>query len=244
VFVHGFGTDRHAWDAVAAAFGAEHRLVTFDNAGTRDAAPGSFAQHRYLDLQGYVADTLAILDALGIRGAVLVGHSMGAMIAALCAIARPDCCAKLVMIGASPHYLDAPGYSGGISAADLNAIYSAINGAYADWARDLAPRAMANPDRPQLASRFAEQLLAIPAERAYTVLCSIFQSDYREDVARITQPTLLIQSRDDLFVPASVAEFLREKIPHSTLVHIDAEGHLPHVSAPRAVIDAMRTFLA
>jgi sigma-B regulation protein RsbQ len=103
---------------------------------------------------------------------------------------------------------------------------------------------MANDDRPHLARDFAADLKSIPADRALTVLCSIFQSDHREDVARLVQPTLLVQSRDDAAVPLEVAEFLHRTIPRSRLQVIDAAGHLPHVSAPHAVIASNRGFLA
>ena len=83
--------------------------MRFDNAGAGRADPAAFVASRYLNLGGYADDLLAVCAAAGVRDAVLVGHSIGAMICALAAIREPKRFSKLVMIGASPRYLDAPG---------------------------------------------------------------------------------------------------------------------------------------
>lgn len=244
VFVHGFGTDQTAWQAVATAFREDFRIVLLDNVGAGKSAPDAFVQHRYLNLHAYAADLLDICTALGLADAILVGHSAGAMSCVLAAIQRPACFSRLILIGASPRYLDAPDYRGGFSKADLDAIYSAIPGHFAEWADAFAPLAMANPEQPELARYFAETIKSIPAEQALTVLCSIFQSDHRADVGRLDRPTLLIQSREDVAVPRQVADFLHRQIHGSVLQVIAATGHLPHVSRPEAVIAAMRDFIA
>ena len=57
-------------------------------------------------------------------------------------------------------------------------------------------------------------------------------------------PTLIVQSRVDYFVPLAVAEYLQRQIAGSELAVIDAEGHLPHISAPDALISVMQRFMA
>ena len=242
VFAHGFGTDQRAGDAVAAAVEADWRIVRFDHAGAGRSAPGAFVQHRYVSLDGYVDDLVAICDALALRDAVMVGHSVGAMIGLLASIARPRGFSKLVLVGASPRYLDDEGYRGGFAKADLDAIYSSLMKGYSAWADAFAPLAIGNPERPELARRFADALKAIAPERALTVLYSIFQSDHRADLRKVSHPTLILQSRDDAVVPMAVAEYLHREIRGSKLVLMQASGHLPHVSAPQAVIDALRAF--
>jgi sigma-B regulation protein RsbQ len=89
-------------------------------------------QHRYLSLDRYVTDLLEVLEALTVMRAVLVGHSVGAMICALAPRRSPDRVARLVLIAASPRYLDEPGYRGGFTAADLQGLYSAVPRGYAE----------------------------------------------------------------------------------------------------------------
>lgn len=244
VFVHGFGTEQSVWGEVAAAFADQYRLVLFDNVGAGRSLPEAFVQHRYLGLHQYASDLLDIGSTLQLRDAILVGHSLGAMIGVLAAIKVPARFAKLVLIGASPRYLDDGDYHGGFTMPALNDLYQAVMLDYAGWADRFASSAMANEHQPNLARRFAATMKTIPKERALTVLCSIFQSDHRAEVSRIDRPTLLIQASDDIAVPLEVAEFLHRTINGSRLTLIDATGHLPHVSAPQQVIAAMRDFLA
>jgi sigma-B regulation protein RsbQ len=243
LFVHGFGTDQTAWAEVAGAFAADYRLVLLDNVGAGRSDPEAFVQVRYLNLRGYARDLLDVCEALDLQDAVLIGHSVGAMIGALAAIEAPRRIAKLVMIGGSPRYLDDRDYHGGFTRAGLDQLYAEVTRSYAGWAKSFAPIAMGNPDRPHLAGYFADSLQTVPAAHALTILCSIFQSDHRADLARITQPTLIVQSTEDAAVPRAVAEYLRDHIRGGRLSIIEATGHLPHVSAPAEVVAAIADFV-
>lgn len=245
VFVHGLGTDQTAWADVAAAFKDDFRIVLFDNAGAGRSIPEAFVQHRYLNLRTYAKDLIEICEALAVRDAIVVGHSAGAMIGVLAAIEAPLHFSKLVLIGASPRYLNdaESGYRGGFSDTDLKEIYRAVALNFPEWADRYAPMAMGNPGRPSLARHFAEGLKAIPHRHALTVLCSIFQSDHRADLPKLAKPTLLLQTQADLAVPMEVAEYLHREIRGSRLAVVEATGHFPHLSAPDAVITAMRDFV-
>lgn len=243
LFIPGFGTDQRAWQGVASAFAEEYRLVLFDNAGTGRAAPEAFIQSKYLNLNTYADDVLDICKALELANVILVGHSVGSMIAVLVAIKQPALVAKLIVIGASPRYLNDVDYYGGFSEKDLSAVYSAISMDFDNWLDHFSRQAMDNPQKPSLARYFAESIRAIPRDQILTTLCAIFQSDHRDDLEKLNQPTLIIQAKEDVFVPLEVAEYLHASIPNSQLIVINACGHLPHISAPLGVITAIRNFL-
>lgn len=243
VFVHGFGTDQTAWQQVTEAFFDDFKMVLFDNVGAGQSAPEAFIQHRYLNLRQYADDLLAICAELSLKGIILVGHSVGGMIGLLATIKAPALASRLIMIGASPRYRNDGNYFGGFSDGDLAQIYSTIAQHHAEWTDHFAALAMANADRPYLAEYFAATLKSIPAKQTLTVLCSIFQSDHRQDLALVATPTLLIQSRKDVAVPLAVAQYLHQHIRDSQLAIIDAEGHFPHISAPAEVVASNRNFL-
>lgn len=243
VFVHGFGTDQTAWDAVYPAFAADWRIVRLDNAGAGGAEREGFEESRYLKLDRYADEMLEVADALQLRDAVLVGHSVGGMIGILSAIRAPDWFSRLVLIGASPRYLNDAGYPGGLSNHDVRDVYEAIQADHQEWTMNYSRLAMQNPDQPELSRSFAKSLRRIPTERVLTVLHSILQSDYRAELPKLAVPTLIIQSQSDPFVPMAVAEYLRRTIRGSRLELIEAHGHLPHISAPETVVAAIRRFL-
>lgn len=243
VFVHGFGTDQTAWRDVSAPFLADFRVILLDNVGAGQSPPEAFVQHHYLDLQRYASDLLEICTVLQVKDAVLVCHSVGAMIGVLAATQQSKHFSRLVLIGASPRYLNDVGYHGGFTEDDLNGLYSAMRTSYSEWADQFAPTVMQNEDRPTLAQHFAATIKSIPPDRALTVLCAIFQSDHRADVQKLRLPTLLIHANDDRAVPMDVANYLHKNIPGSELVVIPVSGHLPHISAPAEVLAVMRGFV-
>lgn len=55
--------------------------------------------------------------------------------------------------------------------------------------------------------------------------------------------TLVLQCRDDVLAPREVGAYVRDHIPGSQLVLLDAAGHCPNLSAPAEVVSAMRPFL-
>ena len=243
VFVHGFGTDQHAWEAVAKAFSRDFRIVLLDNVGAGASAPEAFVQHRYLNLQQYAKDLIEVCQALEIEQAIVVGHSVGGMIALLAALEAPVLFAKLVLLGSSPRYLDEAGYQGGFSKADIANVYDSVVADYSAWVDSIAPLAMMNADRPQLTRHFSDSLKAIPKDRALTILCAILQSDHRQSLHQLEIPTLIVQTASDYAVPLAIGEYLQQHIPNSHLAVIDAEGHLPHVSVPEKVLAAMMPFI-
>ena len=125
VFIHGFGSDQSVWQEIAATFLQHYRLVLLDNVGAGQSIPDAFVQSQYLNLNAYAADVLDVCNALAVKNLILVGHSVGGMIAVLAAIKQPDLISKVILIGASPRYINDVDYFGGFSQQDLSELYSA-----------------------------------------------------------------------------------------------------------------------
>lgn len=245
VFVHGFGTDQSAWKEVAAPFMPDFRIVLLDNVGAGQSDPDYFVlhQHRYLNINGYANDLLDVCKALNLVDAIAIGHSAGGTACLLAAVKEPKRFSKVALIGASPRYLDDEGYRGGFTKDDIAAIYRSVTVNYSSWLKSFASAMMANPGRPDFTQRFIDSIREIPKEHMLITLCAILQSDHRSEVGKLAKPTLIIQTRVDSAVPLEVAQYLHRNIRNSQLRFIDAEGHLPHMSAAAEVIAALRDFL-
>ncbi|MFC7432607.1 MULTISPECIES: alpha/beta fold hydrolase [unclassified Agrococcus] len=92
VGVHGITANHRSFHGLADRLGM--RLVALDlrGRGRSRALPGPY------DLDALAADVAAALDALAISRAIVVGHSMGAFVAARLAASRPDLVASLVLV--------------------------------------------------------------------------------------------------------------------------------------------------
>jgi pimeloyl-ACP methyl ester carboxylesterase len=92
--IHGITSTSRSWLATAGALGDVASLAAVDlrGRGGSHQLPGPFG------IAAHVRDMVAVLDALGLGRAIVVGHSLGAYIAAALAIAHPDRVAALVLV--------------------------------------------------------------------------------------------------------------------------------------------------
>ncbi len=97
VFVHGFGCARSDWDNQVAHFSPRHETVAVD-LGAHGTSPGG-PEHRRLDTHGN--NLAALLDALQLAPAVLVGHSMGCRVVMQAAMLRPTQVKGLILVDGS-----------------------------------------------------------------------------------------------------------------------------------------------
>lgn len=243
VFSHGYGADQTAWRRVAPAFERDHRVILFDHVGCGGAASGAGDAEKYSHLRGYAADLREICDALSVRDAVYVGHSVAGMLGVLAGNEAPHLFSRLAMIGASPRYLNDAGYTGGFTREDIESLLDMIDTNYLGWSSSMAPALIADPDRPDLAEELARTLARADPESARRFARATFFADCREDLAKVTQPALLLQCKNDVIVPLPAAEYLRDHLERCTLRILGAAGHFPQLSAPAEVIAEIRQFL-
>lgn len=246
VFGHGFGTDQTAFGLITPAFEQDYRVLLYDNAGSTSGDEADFRHAHYNTLYAYAADLEGILDECGEKNVTFVGHSMSGMIGLLTAIRRPELFDRLVLLAASPRYLNdaAHHYTGGFTQDALDGLYAAMQGNYQAWASGFSALVAANPDQPGLAANFAATLHSLRPDIALAVARTIFQSDHRMALPQVQHPVLLVHTQEDVAVPAAVATYMQSHIAGSKLLTIDAMGHLPHCSAPEAVIAAIQPFIS
>jgi sigma-B regulation protein RsbQ len=244
ILAHGFGSDQTAWRYQIPELQTRYRIVLFDHVGAGKSDFDAYSPRRYSSLYSYAEDLLDLCAVLKLNQCGLVGHSVSGMVSLLAALVEPDRFSKLIFISASPRYLNDVGYMGGFEQTDLDALYAAMSSNYYAWASGFAPIAMRNPDKPELATEFANTLAAIRPDIAQAVARVIFQSDHRADLPKLKVPTFILQASDDVAVPMQVGQYMAAKIPKSQYIPIDATGHLPHLSAPDTVSRAIAKCLS
>ncbi|HET9771339.1 MAG TPA: alpha/beta hydrolase [Acidimicrobiia bacterium] len=243
VFAHGFGCDQNMWRFVTPAFEDEYRIVLFDLVGLGGSDWSAYDPARYGSLDGYAADVLEICVALDLHDVVFVGHSVSAMIGALAAVEEPDRFARLVMVGPSPRYINDGDYVGGFSQADIESLLESLDSNYLGWSSAMAPVIMGNPEHPHLGAELTASFCRADPEIAKRFARATFLSDNRADLERLKVPTLVLQCSDDVIAPRAVGEYVHDRIPGSEIIHLQATGHCPNLSAPEETVEAIRAFL-
>jgi sigma-B regulation protein RsbQ len=102
---------------------------------------------------------------------------------------------------------------------------------------------MGTPDHPEQASELTNSFCRADPDIARQFARVTFLSDNRDDLRRVTVPTLILQCAEDVIAPAAVGRYVHEAIAPSTFVELSATGHCPHLSAPEETVAAMRAFL-
>jgi sigma-B regulation protein RsbQ len=218
--------------------------VRFDYVGCGKSDLSAYDPARYRTLDGMAQDILDVVEALDLRGVVLVGHSVSSVIGALAINRAPERFAALVMIGPSPRYINDPPYVGGFERPDIEGLLDTMDRNYIGWANFLGPVVMGNADRPELAEELVTSFCSTDPVVARHFAEATFFADNRDDLADVSVPTLVLQCSQDLIAPQSVGEFVAASIPTSTLRYMRATGHCPHMSHPEETIALIREFLA
>jgi sigma-B regulation protein RsbQ len=244
VFIHGFGCDQTMWRFLAPVYEDRFRIVTYDLVGSGQSDLSAYDRDKYASLHGHAADLLELLDAVSPEPAVLVGHSVGATIGMLAAIAAPQRIKAQVMVGPSPCYINDGDYVGGFNRSDIDGLIDAMDEDYLGWSRSVAPMIMGAPNQPQLSEELAARFRHNEPAIARHFARATFYSDHRADVPRSTAPSLILQCSDDLIAPREVGDWLQRHLPNSSLRVVRNVGHCPHMSAPTESSRAIDAFLA
>jgi 3-oxoadipate enol-lactonase/4-carboxymuconolactone decarboxylase len=229
VLLNAIGTDMTIWDAVVPLLLPYFQVLRFDarGHGASDAPTGDYS------LEMLAHDVIAVMDDAKVPQAVIVGVSLGGMIAMETALRFSDRVIGLALICTSAS-LDR-----GLWTERVESVHKGGVAAIADAAmtRFLSPKfATSHPDR---AAAVRRTLLTTQGYAG--AAAAIRDGELRDRVATITAPTVIVSGNQDVslpFVPHS--EMLLASIGGAAGVRIDS-GHLAPLEAPQAVAQAIRS---
>lgn len=244
VFAHGFGCDQQMWRFVAPAFESSHRTVLFDHIGCGRSDLKAYDAARHASLDGYAEDLVGILQALDLRDAIVVGHSVSAMIALLASLRAPAHVGQLVLVGPSPRYLNDDGYHGGFERQDIDGLLDLMDSNLLGWADFLAPTVMGPQADPHRTQELRESFCAGDPYISRRFATATFLADNRADLERVRVPALIIHCADDAIAPLAVGRYTHERLRGSELAVLDASGHCPHMTHPEQTVALIRSYLA
>jgi len=196
------------------------RLVRFDKRGTglSDRPPGM------PPLEVRMEDARAVLDAVGLERAHVMGWSEGGPLAVLLAVAYPGRVQSLVLYGTQACFAHKDDYPWGSEPADAAEISAAIEEAWGDPER--APGIGAQADE-RFMQRWAvyQQAGASPAAAAALIVAN-GQIDVRPLLGSIHVPTLVLSRAGDEIGPPEPARYMAERIPGARFVELSGGQHL------------------
>ena len=244
LFLSETASDGAVWKLYQAPeFARDHRVVIFDYRGTglSGKPSGNYTTNMF------AADAVAVLDALGLEGAVVCGHSMGGRVAQVLALDYPAKVSKLILASSGAAH---PGETG----IPLRIAKEMVEMGYEKYVREhtilVGWTESYVCDHADLIERYLGIRMAnlCPVEFYFRHVLARQQHDTRGRLKEIKVPTLIFVGDDDHFVVSDMshragADMLAKGIPNSRLVVLPGERHSYLFTEPENVHRTIRQFL-
>jgi pimeloyl-ACP methyl ester carboxylesterase len=233
LMIMGFLGNADCWDPIDLIPGLvdDYKVILFDNRGAgRTDYPGNPEEEFTIRLMA--DDAAALLDAIGIEHAHVMGISMGGMIAEELAINHPHKVDKLIL---------ASTYCGGAASVPVpgEAAQNIIElsnelAKKGSWDPDVASKLIPNifteeymAENPGAVDVAIDLILVAPTGLAALIdqVNAILTLDICDQLSKIRSPTLILAGRRDRYIPSDNAQIMAERIPDSSVVYLDNSGH-------------------
>ncbi len=221
--------------------GAFSRVISFDKygIGLSDPAPPGAPP----PIEDWMDDVRAVMDAVGIEQAVLMGAADGGMMAALFAATHPQRVSSLILANSSARLSEAPDYPYGLPESTLEALIDMTEQAWGGPNLMLAtnPSLAEDPEGQQAWARYL-RLAASPAT-AGDVLRALFQVDVRAALPAIQAPTLVLHRRDNPLVSQESGRYLADNIKDAHWVELPGADYGLGLGDVDGLVDEVEEFL-
>ncbi len=238
VLLHGWAMNSAVWERVVKRLSASYRLFLVD-------LPG-MGQSRAV--YPYHLHSLAEAVAEEIPGvSTILGWSLGGLIAQQIALNQPDRVEKLILVGTNPCFVSKPEWPQGIAARHFEQFNQRFEQDFnATLLNFLTLQCMHAKDARATVRQLRTAFAAKPTptqDNLNQALDILLQTDLREEVGRIFQPTLLIHGDRDTLAPVAAAHWLAMHLQRAQLRVIAGAAHAPFLSHADAFCESVEAFM-
>ena len=236
VFIHGLGGTSDIWFAQREALSRHFRVIVYDRSG----CGLSDRRSEGYSIEGWADELAALLDDVEVEASIVVGHSLGSMVAQRFAETYPERTRALVLVGGeaalSPEDRDIlTTRAEVIDERGLSAVVGSwLNSVLAPVTRDT---------NPALAGLLRAMFLANDVGTYVQQAMALRDGDVRPEQGDIRCPTLLLVGDQDPVTPLAWQRAIQAAIPGSTVQVIPESAHMPMLESPAAFNVALREFL-
>lgn len=236
IFLHGVTDSWRAFERVLPLLPSSIRAFAISQRGHGDSSRPD-AGYRFSDFAG---DLVAFLDAMGLRTATVVGHSMGSGVALQFAVEHADRLSGLVLMGAFASFQDA----------GLEEFYRTSVAPLADpidpgFAREWQVSTIARPMAEDHLDTVVVETLKVPARVWQQAFAGFLVTpDFVPSLNRVTVPTLIAWGDQDSYTGREAQDRLVAAIPQARLRVYEGGGHAFHWEDPATFTADLQALLA
>jgi len=234
LLLHPIGLDSSWWQPFAEQLAPRFSVVSMDFRGHGGSAP----VRGEVELTDLAEDAAALLRALGLAPAHVVGLSMGGMVAQYLAIRHPDLVRSLVLLGTASTLPDEARKQmvarGEVARRD--GMRAVLEATIERW---FTPAARSS----ELVKRCEKRLLENDVESWAACWRAISRLDTLSLLKRIKAPALVVTGDKDLSTPPAAARVIADNIPGAAMTLIEGAPHMGPYEFPEAYLAPVVAFL-
>ena len=244
VLISGLGYDLWMWHKMVPGLAEHFQVIAFDSRGVgeTDKPPGPYTA------QMLAEDTAALLEALGIEQASVMGHSMGGYVAQALVLSRPEMVSKLILSATNfggPHHIPVtPEALAVLTDTQSDPIERLRRGIVISTAPGYAE------EHPEIIDEWVTYRIEHPIDPAgYQAQLQIGlalmaeAASFEHKLKDVKVSTLILFGEHDKVVPPGNAELLHKEIAGSTVKILPNAGHFFPFEVPDEAVEAVIEFL-
>lgn len=234
LLLHPIGLDSSWWQPFAERLAPSFCVLSMDFRGHGGSAPVGGE----VELADLADDAAALLRALGLAPAQVVGLSMGGMVAQSLAIRHPDAVRSLALLGTActlPEEARKQMVARG-EAARSGGMRAVLGATLERW---FTPAALGA----EIAKRCEQRLLENDVASWAACWRAISRLDTLSELKRIKSPALVVTGEEDLSTPPAAARMIADNIPSARLAIIEGAPHMGPFECPQTYLAPVAEFL-
>jgi pimeloyl-ACP methyl ester carboxylesterase len=224
LMLHGITDTWRSFEPVLPWLPPDWHVVSMTQRGHGGSSCGSGLRTR-----DFAADAAAMLATLGLRQALVVGHSMGAVNALRLAMDHPALVRGVVAAAAFASFSDKPAFVDFVESQVLTLGAQVPRGLAESFQRDT----LAAPVAPGLLETMVDECLRTPAATWRGAFDALLEDDFSAELHTVDVPVLLPWGDADAFSPEADQQRLERQLPRAARVVYAGAGHALHWEQPR-----------
>ncbi len=249
IFINSLGTDFRIWDGVVDVLKHHGNILRFDKAGhglssdlrftikvvtdANETPPKSKIANRSIvnsSIEHYANDVIGLMDFLNIQKAVIVGLSIGGIIAQYLAIHHAERVERLVLSNTAPKVGSEEGWNTRIEAVKKDGIASIADNIMKVWFSE----DFRNNRRNELLGY--KMMVSNINLQGYIQACEALKiNDLTNEICKINIPTLCFAGTEDGSTTPAQVKAMADLIPNSKFILIEGVGHIPCIEVPELI---------
>jgi non-heme chloroperoxidase len=232
LLLHGVCMSRHFFARNIDALAASHRVVALDFRG-HGASPAIEAGH---SIAQYARDVRALIEHLGLRDVVLMGWSMGSIVAweYQRQFAQDSRLAGVVIVSQGPSDLTQDDWPNGIAEPlELGEWLAAAQDDFRGFFTEFVPAMFKTAPSAEEQAAMVDAICGIDPNAGCVILAGQTLFDVRAAIGGLTTPHLLVWGTDEGVIKQASGTWLDEHLPASSLHVFEDSGHCPMWEEPQ-----------